>query len=617
MKNNESPAAIPSDDASLIAPSSVVPKEKKEILFHGIPASPGIAIGTVLLINSNQVEHNYEMRALKPDDVAREITLFQHALDKTRREILELQKRLQSSLQEREASIFDAHLLIVDDKMLMQEVSELIRKKLLPADFAFSQTIQRYVAAISTMQDQYLKERADDVKDVAARILSNLKGLERPILDHLPGPTIIIGHDLTPSDTVLLDRKNVLAFAIETGSRTSHTAILARSIKIPAVVALQRIFEKLETGDTVIVDGFLGIVIINPKPETQELYAIKIKKKEKLYSEFLKESRLRAETLDGYLIQLAANTEGLDGIEEIKHYGAEGVGLFRTEYLFMNTTALPDEETQFQVYKQIAERMQDQPVIIRTLDLGGDKVDDSLASTYHEQNPFLGVRAIRLCFDKPAIFRTQIRAILRAGVFGQLRMLFPMVSSVEEVEHLIEFLNGIKEELMSEHQSFDGGMEIGIMIEIPGAAIIADKLAKYVDFFSIGTNDLVQYTLAVDRGNEKVAYLYRPTHPAILSLIQQTVQAARNNNLWVSVCGEMAGDPRLTPILIGLGVNELSMSPISLAPVRRVIRRLRMSEAEAIARDALLCTTAEEALQKTMECLVRIAPDIVNMSKGF
>lgn len=616
MRNNASTGKdSPVNNAEASAEEEV---RKKEILFHGVPASPGIAIGQVLLVDSNLVEDKQENdRLLTDEEVEGEISLFKASVDKTRSEIVELQKRIQNSLEEREASIFDAHLLIVDDKMLMQEVVDLIQKKHLPADHAFSMTIQRYITAISTMSDQYLKERADDVKDVASRIINNLKGLERPVLDHLPRQVVIIARDLTPSDTALLDRKNVLAFAVETGSRTSHTAILARSMKIPAVVGMQRVYEKLQNGDLVIIDGFIGIVIINPKEETLELYRLKISRKDKLYSELLKESRLRAETMDGYCIQLAANTEGLEDLDDIKRYGAEGIGLFRTEYLFMNTSELPDEEAQFQVYRRIAEEMQDQPVVIRTLDLGGDKLSSTLSGSYHEPNPFLGLRAIRLCFDKPAILRTQMRAILRAGVFGTVRMLFPMISSVDEVEWLLSMLGSVREELMSEHQSFDGSMKIGLMIEIPSAAIIAEDLASRVDFFSIGTNDLVQYSLAVDRGNEKVAYLYRPTHPAILELIGRTVSAARKHNIWVSVCGEMAGDPRLTPILLGLGVQELSMSPIALAPVRRIIRRMKMHDAEALAEKALDCENADESLQLSQEMVTKIAPDIVNIHKGF
>ncbi len=589
--------------------------ERKEIVFHGIAASPGIAIGQVLLLagHHGEYDHAQEDRQLNPDELNLEIERFKKALDKTRNDIIELQKRVQSSLEEREASIFDAHLLIVDDQMLMMEVTEFIRKKGKTAEAAFTQTIQRYISAISAMQDQYLKERADDVKDVASRIVSNLRGLERPVLDHLPGQRVIISRDLTPSDTALLDRENVQAFAIETGSRTSHTAILARSMKIPAVVGMQHIVERLHNGDLIIVDGFIGLVIVNPKQETLELYALKESKKEKFYADLLKESRLRPETLDGYCVQLAANIESIDDIEDAKRYGAAGVGLFRTEFLFINEIELPSEEKQFQIYKKAAEAMQGQPVVIRTLDLGGDKLTAAQAA-FHEPNPFLGLRAVRLCLDRPEIIRPQIRAILRAGAFGQVRMMFPMVTCADELDRLYRIVDEVKADLKSSKTPFDEYMEIGIMVEIPSAALAAETLAKKVDFFSIGTNDLVQYTMAVDRGNEKVAYLYQPSHPAILELIKRTVDAAKENSIWVSVCGEMAGDPKFAPLLVGLGVHELSMSPIALGPLRRIVRRLKMHDAETLVAEALKCEVAEKPLELSETLLYRVAPDIVNLA---
>jgi len=612
MKSSESSGGPSEAAAKGAAPAK---PEKKEIVFHGIAASPGIAIGTVLLIGGHVSYETApaEDRQVAPEETEREVSRFLRALDKTRCDIIELQKRIQSTLEEREASIFDAHLLIVDDKMLMQEVVEAIRRKCKPAEAAFSQIIQRYIVAISAMQDQYLKERADDVKDVASRIVSNLRGMERPVLDHLPGQRIIIAKDLTPSDTALLDRENVQAFAIESGSRTSHTAILARSMKIPAVVGMQNIFEKLQSGDLVIVDGFLGTVIINPKEQTLELYALKETRKEKFYAELLKESRLRPETVDGYSVQLAANIESVEDIEDAKRYGAAGIGLFRTEYLFINASKLPSEEKQFAVYAKAAESMQGQPIVIRTLDLGGDKLSDLVAS-FHEPNPFLGLRAIRLCLDKQHIIRTQIRAILRASSLGQIRLMFPMVTCSDEVDKLLEIVEDVRKDLRKSHIPFDESMEIGIMVEIPSAALAAEVLAKKVDFFSIGTNDLVQYTLAVDRGNEKVAYLYRPSHPAILELIKRTVDAAKANAIWVSVCGEMAGDPKFAPLLIGLGVHELSMSPISLGPLRRIIRRLKMHDAEQVAAKAMACETAEAALELSEALLYRVAPDIVSLA---
>ena len=587
-------------------------KIKREVLYHGIPASPGIAIGTVMLIAESHrtLFKDIKITGIAPEQVDSEIALFRQAIDKTRDEIKELRTRVQTSLESHEANIFDAHFLIVDDKMLMNEVCSSVSKKLLPADAAFSQTMQKYIAAISAVPDPYLRERAADVQDVAARILSNLYGLERPKLDHLPGPRIIIAKDLTPSDTALLDRTNVLAFATESGSKTSHSAILARSMRIPAIVGMNHFVERVEDGDRMIIDGFLGIAILNPEKQTIELYEQKESRKAKLYNELLRETQLKSETVDGYRIHLAANVENADTLEDIKKYGASGIGLFRTEYLYINRSTLPTEEEQFEIYKKVATAMDGQAAIIRTLDLGGDKLSEALGA-YHEQNPFLGLRAIRLCLEKPEILKVQMRAILRAGVFGKIRMMFPMVSCMDELNKLLKLLDEVRSDLKNSNMKFDGSMDIGVMIEIPSAALIADKLAKKVDFFSIGTNDLVQYTLAVDRNNEKVAHLYAPTNPAVLELIGRTVDAAERNGIWVGVCGEVAGDPRYIPILIGLGVKELSMSPLSIGHIRRLIRNISMYDAERIAEKALAAETAEEALAYSMEYLEKKVPEIL------
>ena len=589
---------------------------QKEVLYHGIPASPGIAIGTVILMDNGAAlppEKEPDQDESIPEDQAdREVELFHAALDRTRSEIKEMQKQLQDSLEEREAGIFDAHLLIVDDRMLGGEVENAIRKKLLSAPSAFRKVIQKYIAAISSVSDRYLQERAGDVKDVADRIMKNLHGLENKSAGKLPGRSIIAARDLTPSDTAMLDRDNTLGFAIETGSRTSHTAILARSLQIPAVVGMQHFCERLRTGDSLIIDGYLGLVIVHPDEETLELYKRKMERREQLYAELLQESRMRAETLDGYCIQLSANVEDLDGIAEVQRCGAEGIGLFRTEYLYLNAAVLPDEETQYQVFRKAAEEMHGRPVVIRTLDIGGDKLESTI-SAYREPNPFLGMRAIRLCRDKPELMRTQMRAVLRAGASGNIRLLFPMVSSLDEIDELLDMLDEEKKALMSAQKTFNGALEVGVMIEIPSAAVIAEELASRVDFFSIGTNDLIQYSLAVDRSNEKVAYLYNPTHPAVLALIRDTVRAARKNGIPVCICGEIAADPLLTPLLVGLGISELSMSPASIGPVRRLIRRLTMHDAEELAKKALTCRTASDALLLTSDFAKKALPELSSL----
>ena len=586
--------------------------QKREIMFHGIPVSPGIVFGTVLLLQENSMEllSAKDVTPIVSAQVPREIARFRQALKETREEIQMLRDRLQSSLEVNEVNVFDAHFMIVSDNKITEEVCAAIEKKLLPAEYAYSQIIQKYVTTISALPDPYLKERAQDIRDLASRLLSHLLGTVRNHLDKLPGPRIVVAHDLSPSDTAMLDREHVLGVATESGSKTSHSALLARSMQIPAIVGLNHFAECLEDGDKLILDGFLGIALLNPQPATVELYKQKAKKQSRLLAELMRETQLQSETTDGYRIQLAANIESADGAADLKRFGAAGIGLFRTEYLFINSEHLPSENEQFEVYKKVAESAAGQPVIIRTMDLGGDKLAASL-NMVKEQNPFLGLRAIRLCLAKPELFKTQLRAILRAGCFGNIKMMFPMISSVMELNRALAVLDEVKTELQDANKRFDGGMDIGIMIEIPSAALMADALAKKVDFFSIGTNDLVQYTLALDRNNEQVANLYEPTHPAVLQLIALTARAAGRNGIWTGVCGEMASDLRYIPILIGLGVEELSMSPIAIGHARRLIRKISMADAEKIADQALHATTAKEALNYSTVFLEQNMPEIL------
>ncbi len=594
-------------------------EEHKEMILHGIAASPGIAIGEVLIVNSFYTSFQEpDIKTADPEKLDEEIELFNKALDVTRKELQEMQKRIQKELDEKEASIFDAHLLIVDDQMILSEVELLVKTQNMSASYAFYSTINRYVNALSTMPDSYIRERADDIKDVASRILSNLHGTKRPILDNLGSPKIVIAHDLTPSATALLDRENVQAFAVGTGSQTSHTAILARSMKIPAVVGVKDISMQLKNGDRVIVDGYVGTTILNPTESTIKLYHQKASQEEKLYAELIHESRLRPETVDGFCIQLAANVDNIEDVKSAKRFGAAGVGLFRTEYLFINRTKVPTEDEQFEIYREMIASMNGHPVTIRTLDIGGDKLAETLIALA-EPNPFLGLRAVRLCLrERPDLIRTQLRAMLRASVFGNLKILFPMITSTAEVESLLQIISELKAQLKREKIGFKDDIEVGIMIETPAAALMSEALAELVDFFSIGSNDLIQYTLAVDRSNEKVAYLYQPTHPAVLYLIHRTVVAARRKNIWVSVCGEMAGAPQYIPLLVGLGVHELSMSPISLGTIRRTIRKMKMHKAEEIAHRALNCTRASEALEQSQEYLKEVIPDILKLTtKGI
>lgn len=581
-------------------------------MYHGIAASSGIAIGIALVVGgTNRSSLDLEPKPITEAEVPAETARLNAALAKTRAQILELQARVKSSLASQEASIFEAHLLIVDDKVLMQEVYDGIRKQLQAADVVFAGIMKRYIAAISAVNDQYLKERAADVADVAYRVLDNLSGESRQLLDHLPGQRILISRDLTPSDTAMLDRENVQAFATETGSRTSHTAILARSMRIPAVVGVTNLAANVHNGDLIIIDGFIGAVITNPKPETLELYAQKEVSKEQLFNQLQQESSLESETIDGYRIHLSANIDDVGDIDDVRKSGAAGIGLFRTEYLFMDK--IPTEEEQFEVYRKIVAGADGQGVIIRTLDLGGDKLSAVLQTT-PDPNPFLGQRSIRLCLAYPELLMPQLRAILRASAFGPARLMFPMVTCEDEIDRLKEMLDKARTELRLEKLKFDEHMEVGIMVETPSAALFAEHLARKVDFFSIGTNDLVQYTMAVDRGNEKVATLYRPAHPVILMLINNIVKAADAAGIWVGVCGEMASDPRFIPLLVGLGVQELSMSTGALGAARRVVRSLRMFEAEKFAQDAMKCADHRQVLEMADSLLQRIAPDIVSIA---
>ena len=583
----------------------------KETVFEGIPVSPGIAIGAALVIGKKFSE--VTKRSIKPEEVDSQIKLLHRALDKTRDQIRILQHNLHDSLKEQHAGIFDAHMLITQDKMVLDEVENAVREELLNVDYLFHRIIKKYIAAISSMGDSYISERAGDIQDVASRVIMNINGGKEIRFDNIPGRRIIIAHDLTPSDTASFNRENVLAFATEVGSRTSHTAIMARSMEIPAIVGIAYDNLNVENGDIVIIDGYKGHLITNPYEETLEAYASRETREEQIHDEILSESALPSETVDRFTIQLAANIELPVDIAAAKRYGAAGIGLYRTEYLYLNRLAPPSVEEQYAVYCEILKKLEGKPLVIRTFDIGGDKLGAMFESSHIDANPFLGCRAIRLRIDHPHLLYEQIKAILMASAQGDIKVMFPMVACMDEVGHLRGLVDNVKRELSKEGTPFNDDLEVGVMIETPAAAMIAGDLAKKVDFFSIGTNDLVQYALAVDRSNEKVAYLYQPAHPAILKLMKTTVDAAKENGIWVGVCGEMAGDPRYTPLLVGMGVHELSMSPSSIGQIRRLIRKLYVHDAEKILEKALTASTEDEVLDITENLLYELAPDIMSM----
>jgi phosphoenolpyruvate-protein phosphotransferase (PTS system enzyme I) len=584
-----------------------------EKIIRGIPVSAGVCRGKILVID--RTRHSIDRRELPEAEIPEELNRFQHALVQTRAQVQEVQRQLTEGLGASHATIFDAHLLVLEDPSVIDEVVRVIQQDRVNAEFAFHTITDRYIAALAKVEDEYLRERATDMRDVAGRVMNNLLGINENLdLAHLSEPCLIIAHDLTPSKTAQLDRKNVLGFATDIGSRTSHTAIMARSLRIPAVVGLKNASEVLETGEYALLDGYNGLIIINPTDQTLFEYGQLIRKQVSLEEKLRDTLNQHAVTLDNHRIFISANIEQAADTESVRNSGAEGVGLFRTEYLFLNREHQPTEEEQYEAYRQVAEALKPDPVVIRTLDLGGDKLLSSLGIP-QEMNPFLGWRAIRYCLQQEDVFRAQLRAILRASSVGNLKVMYPMISGLDELVQANAFVAQAKEELRREGIPFDENIELGAMIETPSAAMIADALAKRVQFFSLGTNDLIQYTLAVDRMNEKIAHLYEPTHPAIVRLIKRTVDAARKHKVWVSVCGEMAGDPTLTPLLIGLGVDELSAAPSVLAPLKYLIRRLKISDCQSLAAFALESESATEILARSTALAQRVAPSLFDTKK--
>ena len=581
---------------------------KGEKVYRGIAVSAGVCRGKVVVLH--HARHAIVRRQLPPEEVVLEVKRFEHALVRTRQQITEVQRRVADTMSSSEADIFDAHLLMLEDRVLIEEVIKIIREQEANADYAFHTASGRYISVLEAVEDEYLRERAADLRDLASRVLDNLLNVKQQLdLRHLTEPCILVGHDLSPSTTAQLDRNFVLGFATDVGGKTSHTAILARSLDIPAVVGAQSLSEELETGDYVLLDGYNGTLIVNPTDQTLFEYGQLAKIKASLTEKLREIQNQPAVTLDGRIIHLSANIEDQRDVEAVLKHGAEGVGLFRTEFLFINRDQLPTEEEQYQVYRQVAEALQPQPVIIRTLDLGGDKFSSQLQMA-KEMNPFLGWRAIRFCLAQPEVFRAQIRAILRASAHGNVRMMYPMISGIDELNQANAHVEKCKAELRADTIPFTEHLEIGAMIEIPSAALVAEALAKKVNFFSIGSNDLIQYTLAADRTNEKVSHLYEPTHPSILRLIKMTVDAAHARGIWVGVCGEIAGDPVLAPLLLGLGIDELSTAPSAIDSVKYIIRRVKNEEARQLAEFALQCESPSEILARCQVFAYQTAPSL-------
>lgn len=565
-----------------------------EKVLNGVPASGGIAIGPAYIYHREGF--SAPRRSLKPSEVKEELVRYRASLDKTRSQISEMEVKMKAKLGKEHAAIFQAHQVVLDDPLFGEEIPKAIQDRGLNAEFLLNEALERFKAAMASLGDGYFQERGGDIQDVGDRVLKNLTGGEKDHLKKLDRQVILIANDLAPSDTVTMSTDTILAFCTDIGGKTSHVAIVARSLSMPAVVGMQSISTQVQEGDMVIVDGTNGLVVLDPEAKTLEHYR-RLKENYETFLKSLEELQaLPATTPDNHRVTLAANIEIPQELDEIARHGAEGIGLFRTEFLFMNREESPTEEEQYLAYKELATKTGVNPAIIRTLDLGGDKFLSHLNPS-HESNPFLGLRAIRLCLKRPDLFKAQLRAILRAAAHGPIKIMFPMISTLAEIREAKVHLNSCILQLKKEGQVFREGVEVGAMIEIPSAAIIADLLIQEVDFLSIGTNDLIQYTLAVDRVNESVAYLYDPLNPAILRLIKMTVDACHKAGKWAGMCGEMAGDPQFVPLLLGMDLDELSASVSVIPEIKKVIRLMPYKTSKEIAEKALHMKTSEEVLK--------------------
>ena len=559
-----------------------------EIRRHGISASPGIAIGRAFVVDADRLV----VPRTRVDDVESEVSRFEGALETTRGEILEICADMTERMGEDHARIFDSHLMMLSDDTVVGATIERIRAQHLNAAAAFEETVDAIVRSFDAMKDEYLKDRAADIVDVKRRVLRHLVGgsTTRRALDE---PSIVIAQDLSPSVTAQFDRAKVLAYATDRGGRTSHTAILARSQAVPAVVGLESLSARVSDGDTVIVDGNTGTVVVNPAPETLEEYEQERRRFQELEEQLLTLTGYPGITLDGREFGLLANIDMPSEVAFAVEHGAQGVGLFRTEYFFISRDELPGEDQQYAMYRDVVERLGGRPVTIRTIDIGGDKVARYLPGAA-EHNPFMGWRGIRFFLTRRDVFRTQLRAIYRASAHGTVRIMFPMISSVDEVVEARAICRSVCDELRAEGVPFDENTPLGIMIETPAAVAVAEALGREADFFSIGTNDLIQYTLAVDRGNARIAHLYRNVHPAILRFLRQTVLAARKREIPVSVCGEVCADPRAVVLLIGMRIDAFSASPAVVPEIKRIIRSVTFDACRALLRRVMrLRTTAE------------------------
>jgi phosphotransferase system enzyme I (PtsI) len=574
--------------------------------YKGIGVSPGIAIGRALILEK-QVADVFRV-PIKSEDVPDEVARFRQALDKTKADLQQLKEKVSRSIGDEYASIFDAHAMIVSDPSFSDKVIQKIEAEQINAEWAIFEVQEELEARFESFENEYLRDRGDDIQDVGESLLKNLQGIAHHDLSEIDHDVVILAQDLTPSDAVHFNRRPIVGFATETGGRTSHTSIIAKSLFMPAVIGVPRLTEMIDNEELVILDGYEGTIIVNPMPALIEEYRSKVTRHAEYEHQLLKNRRLKAMTRDGRRIALQANIELIEELDDALKYGAEGIGLYRSEFLYISKSPLlPTEEEHFEVYRKLVETMAPSPVIIRTFDLGGKKLAREVIGS-KEDNPVLGLRALRLCMKHRDMFRTQLRALLRASAYGDMKIMFPLVSGVPELRQAKTFVREIQAELDAESVSYNPELQVGIMVEVPAAAMIADLLATEADFFAIGTNDLIQYSLAIDRGNENVSYLYEPLHPALLRLIKFIIDAGRNAGIPVSMCGEMAADPLYAIVLAGLGLDNFSMNPSMIPVIKDVLRSVRYRDCRRIAEHALEKKTAQEIEEYVIESVAMRLP---------
>ena len=573
-------------------------------MISGIPASPGIVFGKALVLKEEKIV--LDTQKIKDSQIDAEIARFYEGRSAAVEQLNSIKDRAYASLGEEKAAIFEGHLMILEDEELEEEIIDYLRSNHVNAAVAANVVIDQQVAILSEIDDEYLKERAGDIRDIGNRLIKNILGMHIVDLGEINEEAILVAYDLTPSETAQLNLDKVLGFVTDIGGRTSHTSIMARSLELPAIVGTNNVTELVNTGDFLILDALNNVVYVNPSQEDiQRLKALQAKLADEK-AELAKLKDLPALTLDGHRVDVVANIGTIRDIEGAERNGAEGVGLYRTEFLFMDRDQLPTEEEQFIAYKDVVEAMNGNLVILRTMDIGGDKELPYL-DLPKEMNPFLGWRAIRIVLDRREILNAQLRAVLRASAYGKLAVMFPMIISVEEIRELKSVIEELKVELRNEGKAFDENIQIGVMVETPSAAVNAKFLAKEVDFFSIGTNDLTQYTLAVDRGNELISHLYNPMSPSVLNLIKQVIDASHAEGKWTGMCGELAGDERATVLLLGMGLDEFSMSAISVPRIKKLIRNVNYQDAKLLAEKALQQPTAAEIERLVIDFLAEKA----------